>query len=613
MQTERTESNLGSGQTELMKNIPRTGVLEADDKIIEMFLPEHLQNKLDDTMQLYRKYNEKLPESLQRSERDFTFIEHISASFLLDRNHRAADVSQERYQNVVEKALSRLPMRTFFVLCMDGRVKIIHTNGMSADTASAIRTDAGMLQEFQRNDAGLTLQENSSYAKMLVNSSQKGSRVTQVLDSHYTCAARKAEEEATGHYPTDWGLYRDVIYKKEMAESARKFLTENNVGDNVSFLQTTFNPVTGYVYMGLERDEALLFAQEKAKQKAQSEGKDPLRAAKHAEYSKDVLKELIAEEKIISTGQLIFDEKIKAAFEREFFDIDRVNEYVDSAEKFWDKIDILWDELLPTFKEKILNVYPELKSDKEDASKELEERAMLLLTNSFNTYLVNKNHNEMEYLEMDDHEYEEKEFYAYGIHNEAGVKVSAGGHPPYQIPMFVIYSNDIENLSDRIELSSKLVRKNRKEGRVKDDSGQFTDPDEFTEAPVILVMQEIIRDEEKVSISAKDWQEFEQINWDDMPKDWDTSSDEELRKYLINKGIGNTLLADGLLRLRQKMARIYHPSQKTSAHLLDLYKITLPIVCDDHRKTHAIVPFLKVARKDNNGQATNSESKSLPN
>lgn len=589
-------------ETPFMKKLPKTGVLETDQATIEKYFPEHLQNQLDDTMQLYRKYNEKLPESLQRSERDFTFIEHFYASFLLDRNRRAADIEQERYQQIIEKARTILPARTFFVLCMDGRVKIIHTNGLSADTASAIRTPGGMLDEFIRIDGQLTLQENSPFAKMLIDSSQKGTCISQVFDSHYTCAARKGEEAATGHYPSDSGLFRDVIYKKEMAQAAKKFLQENSDCKNVSFFQTTFNPVTGYLYMGLERDEAQQFAQDKAKQKALREGRDVERAAKHAEYSKEILKELITDGRIISTGQLITDEKIRAAFDRESFDIDRINKYVESAEKFWNKIEILWGELLPTLKEKLLKIYPDLASDQENSNEELEERAILLLTNAFNTYLVNRKHNEMQYLDMDDHEYEKMGHYLFGVHNEAGVKVSEGGHPPYEIPMFVIYSNDIENLSERIELSSKLVRLNRIEGRVKDASGQFIDPDEFGEAPVCLVMQEIVRDADNLSINNVDWKKLEKINWDDMPKDWDISDDEEFRKYLVAKGIGDVLLTDGILRLRKKMARIYDPSQETATHLRDLYKTVLPIICNDHRKTHAIIPFLKVARKDTNGQ-----------
>lgn len=598
MVLEQEPRDMTATKPDLLKYAPRRGVLEVDNETLKQYLPEYLQNQLHHTVELFKSYNEKLPEHLQRSERDFAFIEHFYASFLMDRNRRASDVEQERYQQVVETALSLLPTRTFFVLCMDGRVKIIHTNGMSADTASAIRTPGGRLDEFIRIDGELTLDESSTYAKMLINSSQKGSRVTQVFDSHITCAARKGEEAATGHYPTDSGLFRDVLYKKEMAETAKKFLAERGE-ENVAFLQTSFNPVTGYMYMGLETEGAQKFAQEKSRRKAKEQGSDGERAGKHAEYSKDVLKGLIQNGKIISTGNLIADEKIREAFDSEYFAIDRVHEYVDSAEKFLDKIRKLWDRCFPVLKEKILEVYPELATETESNKIELDERVMLLLTNSFNTYLINKNHNELEYLEMDDHAYEQKKAYIYGIHNEAGVKVSEGGHPPYQIPMFVIYSNDIENLSPRIELSSRLVRLNRIEGRVKDDSGQFTDPEEFGEAPVTLVVQEIVRDAKNIPISKQAWEMLEKIDWDDMPKDWDTQDDEEFRKYLIKKGIGNVMLTDGILRLRKKMARIYHPSQETAAHLRDLYKTALPIISDDHRKTHAIIPFLKVARDEN--------------
>lgn len=565
---------------------------------VERFLPPHLEKQLTRVIDLFAAYNQKLPAELRRSPEDFVFAQHFYTSFIVDRNRRAEEVQNERYLAAVDKAKHILPMPTFFVLCMDGRVKVIHTNGFSADTAGALRTPGGMLNEFVREDGVLTLKPDSTYGNLLLIASKKSDFTAQDYDSHMFCAARGREEAATGNYPNDSGLFRDVLHKKEMAQAAKAFLKEHGNGQNVIFIQSSFNPVTGFMYMGLETDDAISCAQNKAVEDSKAKGKNPGKAARYAEYTKDVLGKLIKDEKIISTGQLISVPQVRTAFEKHRFPIDRQNHYVESAIQFWDGIESLAEELSPILKGEILKVYPHLAAEDERSQKELAEREILILTNAFNTYLNNPNHNEMEYLAMEDKQYEEEEHYEYGEHTEEGVKVSEGGHPPYDIPMFVVYGGDLENLPFGIELSSQLVRGNRKAGRVKDRSGQYSDLDEFAMAVVPVVIQEIIRGKDNNNpIDEETWQRLEDINWDDLPKDWDIMDGKQFGDYLLRKGITNYLLFQGIENLRAKMARIYDPTQETSSHLKDLYKFALPIVCDQNRQTHTIIPFVKVGRE----------------
>lgn len=574
-------------------------LLGASPEAIEQFLPENLAYQVENFVGLHRRYNEMVPKRFRSPEEDFEYLEDFFKGFILDRNRRAEEVSDPRYERVVELANTLLPMPTLEVICMDGRVKLIHTNGFSAEIGNSLRTPAGLLKEFVRqSDGKLSLERNSKFARLLLDQLSKNNTIAEVFDSHWFCAARIGEEEATGNHTADGGLFRDILQKKEMVDATKDFAQTEGRENDIAFIQTTFNPITGYLYMGLERDGAIEFAEEIARKKGEERGVNPDRATQYAQYDKPTIKALLEQGEIISTGDFLKDEEIRSAFERNFFNADWQKDYLQTAEKFWSSIEKLRDELLPRLEGVVSKIYPE-NTDPEKYRLEIEERAMILLTNAFNAFLHNTTHNEMEYLEKTDHEYELEGHYRYGEHSEEGVKVSEGGHPPYDIAMFVVYSGDIENISSRVELASKLVRNNRRAGRVKDRLGRLTNPDEFGIIPVPIVMQEIARNQNGVKISEKDWGALGKIEWDDMPPNWASLTDKEMSNYLVSKGISNHLLIQSVLALREKMAMIYNPSQETSSHIKDLYKIVLPIISDQKRKTHAVIPFVEINSNQN--------------
>lgn len=570
-------------------------------ELTNRYLPEHLSQQLTDILNLYKNYNEMLPEEKRRTKADFNYLDTFYRGFLADRNRRSEEIDTPEYRESAEKAQGLLPMATFLVLCMDGRVKPIHTNGFTAGVASAIRTPAGMLNEFIRSDGKLSLDLDTNFGKLLVEKLKNSENVAEVFDSHWTCAARIGEEAATGSHPGDSGLFSDVLTKKEMIKATKEALatSPDAEGKNVAFIQTTFNPYTGFMYMGLERDKSIEFAKQISRQNASEEGTDPGEEAKYAEYNKTVLKELIDSGNIISTGALCQDEVMQDALEQVRFDCDWQNNYAESAIKFWNAIERLKGEVGPYLEEKIGKLYPELTDRSDEHTKELQERMMLLLTNWFNASLHNTTHNENSYLETDDHEYSGERHYRYDTHMEEGVKVSEGGHPPYDIMMFVVYNGDLENLPDRIELASGIVRANRarKDNPVKDPTRPNLAPAKVERLPVPVVVQEIIRNEELVSVGDEDWKGLEAINWDNLPKNWNTMREGQFTDYLISKGIGNVLLRRGIEKMRRTMARIYEPQTKTAPHLKELFKLVLPIICDEERETHAIIPFVKVGRE----------------
>src|SRR3990167_9457253 len=107
-------------------------------------------------MSHYRNLNDLLPEPVKRVDAEFDFAENFYASFFADRNRRANEVRSPRYEKVVKKATGLLPTKTYYRLCGDGRVKIVHTNGLTADTGGSIRTPAAQLHEFVRVDGKIT-------------------------------------------------------------------------------------------------------------------------------------------------------------------------------------------------------------------------------------------------------------------------------------------------------------------------------------------------------------------------------------------------------------------------------------------------------------------------
>lgn len=549
------------------------------------FLPEHIPGQVNNLINLYKRYNEMLPPMLRQRPEDLDSHGVFYLSFAVDRNRRSQETSTSEYKETVEFANSLLPADTLMVLCMDGRVKLIHTNGFSAGVGSSIRTAGGMLEGFEEGEGYLNLVEGSEFSRLLDRKMGENSTkpINENFDSHMTCAARIGEEDATGNNPeSDAGLYRDVQHKRRMIEATREYLLANHpdAKRGVILTQTTFNPTTGYMYMGLETDAALRFAAEQA-------GDD-----KYAEFSKDVTRELISKEKIISTGALVGEPLIKEAFDRNSFKADWRKNYVGTAANFWKGISALKEELMPLLSERVISVYPNLARHTQLAQKELEQRCMLLLTNAFNTYLHNPTHEEERYLKMTDHEYEEEGHYPYGIHNEEGVKVSEGGHPPYDITMFVVYPGD----SDSVETAARIVRTNRFNGRVKDISGLYSDDlVGFAKSPVPVVMQEIVRETDMLRVPENQWEVLRNTDWSDMPADWDAIDKTKFDEYIASKGIDSHLVAKHIHALRDKMIASY-THKKLGQHLRQLYKTVMPIICNKDRETQAVIPFVKVGR-----------------
>lgn len=561
---------------------------------------ERLHQNVSSFVDSLEAYNQFLPIERQRPPEDYLFLRSFYSGFISDRNNRADGVSSPEYERIEDLAKNLLPLPTFWVLCMDGRVKQIHTNGATAGVGTSIRVPGGNLVEFVRSKNGqMVLTEDTNFANLIDSAFEDEDIIAEVFDSHVGCAAREGEEGATGKKPGDKGLYSDVLHKKEMADATRHYVRDKYNGDKrVVTVQTSFDPHSGFMYMGLESAPALYRAQAEAQKNAQENSLSSHRVT--PEFTDEILEALSNENKIISTRHLLHDETIQNIFEQYKFDIDWQNDYLNSAGNFWDAISHMKSAIEPILEPKIKHVFPHTRNNNPHHILEIKERAMLLLTNAFNAYLHNPTHH---ISNGQSHSTEEHSHYRYGEHEEQGIKISEGGHPPYDIAMFVINPGNLKTLAASVELASGIVRSNRDASvgtkpRITDWSGNYNSPAEFRMAPVPVVVQEIVRDQR---LTEDDWEKLEKIDWSELidpeteiAERWNTMSDAEFLSYLNDKELLSLPLVQGIMELRKKLAVLYDPNQPTSAHLIDQYKTALPIISDKSRRTRAIIPFIKL-------------------
>ena len=546
-------------------------ILDMATKNVAVSLLPQLTAQVNRFIDKLEEYNNVRPPERKRDKKDYDFLRHFYEGFFSGRNKRAEEVSSPEYQEIRRLAIKQFSTPTLWNLCMDGRVKTVLTNGATAGVGASIRVPGGILREFVRDSKGdFRLLPGSNFANLLDRSLHwpDGDVITEVFDSHVACAARHVEEQARGREPKDSGLLSDILHKRDMLQAVSVYVKEKYDGrKHVLGVQTSFDPHDGYMYMGLETEGALSFAKERATEKAKSEGK-----MYRWEYTPEVLQEVIENERAIYTKKLAELPLFQEAFSKHAFEADWTTDYVTTATNFWQSISDMKDELLSIIKERLLSLYPHLEGSSDMVQKELDERAMLLLTNAFVAFTNNQ-----------------KE-YQYSIHREECVKVSRGGFPPYDISAFVVLGSDEKNICANIELAAALVRQNRRQGRVTDRSGILTDPEEFAQAPVPLVVQETLEEVLDTSI----WEPLTKIDWSDMPKDWDTLSDREFFNYLETKGDIHLKLAIGMNTLRRHMAILFDPDQLMAGRLVSHHKVAIPVMVDKDRTNYFIMPFVKL-------------------
>jgi hypothetical protein len=529
-----------------------------------------LFKQIDELVDSLEGYNKKLPNS--RKKGNYDYLRHFFKDFIKENNARACEVSSEEYLKIQKFANNLFPTKTFWNLCIDGRVLGVYMHGASAGIGSSIKVPGGILREFVRGiDGKLKLKEDSDFAKYLQRAytTYNLESVVEVFDSHLSCAARLNEEQLKGRDPKDAGLFFDISHKTQMAYAVKQFVEATYGKDkSVHAIQTSFDPHTGYMYMGLEAGEVFEYA------------------AQHGRaFSPEIIERFVREGKVISTEEISQDEKVRVLFEKHAFVLNWKTNYIASAKAFWKAIAAMKDDLSPDIAKRIKKVYPYLGSQNKSHSDELDTRILLLLTSAFSGFL-----NNMHPISKIVGEDKNGHSYPYGEHDEECIRISEGGHPPYKIPTFTVFSYEEANLPGSIELSASLIRKNRKEGRVVDASGNFSDASTFTEATLPIIVQEVVRDE----LTADEWRELSKMDWTDLPVKWGLLTDDEFFQYLRNKGIGNFSVGIGINNLRKRMALLYYPYHSIASRLIEQYSVALPVIADKYKFNWIIIPFIKL-------------------
>lgn len=529
----------------------------------DALLSQTLEKQIDTFIDQLEAYNKKRPSP--RRKESYIYLRHLFKQFVKDRNQRAFEIESPEYQKILAFAQKQLPVKTMFNLCIDGRVTAIFAFGMSAIVGSSLRVPGGMIRDFIRGtDAKLKLRKDSNYARLMLHAFEKYGvdTVVEVYDSHVGCAARGAEEQGKGRKPADQGLFADVSHKRQISEAVVRFMKQYK-DKNVIPVQTSFDPHSGYLYMGLEIETAFDYAKS------------------HGGFTKDVLDDLVEKKQIISTEKLAQNKEIKEILADYFFPVDWLENYTESAKAFWETVPKVKKTLTPILEPLLLTIFPQL------ALQEKEERLFLLTTNVLSAYLHNHTQTQQKNGKLEEHMHQSH--YPYGVHKEEIVSVSEGGYPPNRIASFVVFSLDGHNVPEGVALSASLVRQNRMADRITDSQELFEDKQQFVEAAVPIVVPEIVRD-----YIDGEWQKLEMIDWSDMPQNWDTMSDTDFFAYLKTKGRMPQSVISAINTLRNHMIVLYDPSSAVSGALVDHYIVALPLIVGRFRKNHFVVPFVKL-------------------
>lgn len=543
-----------------------------------------------------------LHDSTSLKQEDRTLISSLMKRVLISRTKRASEISTSDYLKVIDLLMTPKENGGIFnspnlfgIDCIDGRVLPVFVAGIIAKFGGMIRIPAGDLTEIKKRSGITELIEGSNFAKRLDEAfkNRKTNKITQIFDSHMYCAAREKDENVHSRYPTDHGLYADVKRKKEMAGATIKYIEKQNNGRTVSPIQLSFDPRSGYIYMGLETDGAMKEA-EKHGNVFFDESEE---AAKKGENF-NLLKKMAHDGDILSTELLSKDPDVRTILDQHrLTEIDWENHYSRTAINFWGKIAKLQKtSLYTTLKIKLAAVYQkDIKNSLSGIGRsEIEDRATIVLANLFGTYCLTKGGAKP---------------FPHKEHKEQIGVASEGGYGPFpEIPSFAINIHDENNLSTNARLAYDIILSNRKKGNVPTRE----------DAPVVIMVEHIIRTGTKDPI----WKILNNADLQkqlrtlpDIPyhgKNWLDWSDAEFQNVLkSNFNIKDQKIAQELNELRLAMIALYKRVPNKSGdplkdeslfRLFPQFKaekdnrprlILLPVLADQNRSVQAIIPFIK--------------------
>lgn len=540
-------------------------------------LPQSLEFQLANYMNAKAKVSERRTgETLSVEEAKKIAMIYFKISRFVDtRNRRTDEIQSSTVQAVIAKK------REMFggvvpksMICMDGRVFSKIYAGLHGN---AYRTPAGDSSEFiqiEGNPKRLVMDPHGDFATLTDEAFAKEDLVVQCLDSHVGCAA-KAKDAGHDHGGStpDSGLFSDVVRKKAMAEAMRHY-TEQRFGGTKTMetIQTSFDPHSGYMYMGLEQDRLL---------------NDP--DVKSQGYTEAVLDKLVQEGTIISTQKLAENDPIvNKLFRDNFFPVNYELDYVNSTVNFWENIEKMSPTALPVIEEKLLTIYPDTVSN----PKELNRRALLLLANAYGGYL----HNHDAHGTKHDH-------YKYEKHTESLIVITFSEKGPFESPIAFNIDPHTPNLDQALLLSDGIIRINRAKGEMSEaektavEKLYSEDPKSYIGNPVLIVGFERLKVGTSKEIITKlqeaDWSDLVEYK-DEFGKDWMTTSEEKFKEYLEDK-IQDipASIADSILELRRRAIQFYTlPDPKIVKLQAEGKMVPFWWLTDNKRRNLVAIPFV---------------------
>ncbi len=525
-------------------------------------LPNNLEKQLDNYLLGLRKINQKRDSNRREDiDREIDFLRYTFHQYIFSREARIDAVSSPEIQEAIQKKTKLFPLGVpKLIICLDGRVLAKLFAGLHGNS---LRLPAGDSKEIIPNevDGRLFLPARSILAKMLFDTFKKTDTSVEVLDSHAGCAARGLEENERHNRPlADNGRYQDVIRKKAMGQAmieavAAKFGSSKRL----VIIQTSFDPHTGFLTMGLE--------QCLNDPRAQKEG-----------FTDEVVSQLAKQKKVISTSEFVENpayQVIQAAFVEYQFSINYEIDYQNSTKKFWDAVVSMHDQIIPIIEERLQETFEGLRA--KDQADILRERAVLLLANAFNAYLHNL-----------------YPTYPYHEHDESIIIGTFSDKGPYDRVRSFATNPDDPDFSRNAALAYSLIKGNRLAGRMSQVEAAFVSKlypsrEELALAPVPLVKFERYNQlpDDIETIQKADWSDLVDMNWSVM-------TDKEFGDYLISKIPNITRVsAEAINRLRRRARRLYKPRRATTNQLIEGRIAPLWVLAGLDRKALAIFPFLK--------------------
>ncbi len=492
--------------------------------------------------------------------------------FIYSREQRVVDLHSPEMKAIVALKERLFPMGIPFLwLCIDGRCLSKLFAGLHG---KAIHTPAAQNpSEFLAlSDGSGFLLKEGEFTDMLRHALSQRPRLAEFLDCHIGCAAQALHErECNGVESPDAGLREDIMTKMAMARAIRTYVSAKYGDPNkIATFITSFDVNTGFMFVGL--DEVV----------------EDERVAEHG-FTKQILEELVAEGRVISTASLVLDPAIREAFEQRYFDVNYAADYLSSTAKFWQAMEEIAPELLPKFEHHVRRVHPHLAHG--DRADDLRQLAMVLLANCFNGYL---------------HSFDpdgSARPYPYAEHEESVISVTVSPQGPFDRAVaFSVYPKDPQ-ISDYLHLALGIIMGNRRAGRMSHfekealkqvysngDRAAFNYPVPAFFFERLLAMP---AEDELRQIREVDWSRI--LDWP-----WRTMSSPEFIHVIDREllpGISATA-AMAIDALRLRLAEQYTPGLSAADDLIDGRIIPVPILTGPNREVIAILPFLATGFAD---------------